>query len=279
MPTFQTEFLTRFTLSPLGWIFGSIQLYILGTHLAWLLPTISPTSTWLVVHLQRSLAGVTGRILLRLVYYAGLPYLALILGVVAPRFLGLSIADWGSSLLSGLKLGLIAFVALAGCVSYYALSTRKFARLAQQGLYADMAGLPVPAGWSLLLVEVVSREAHWAFYRAGIAQLLDDVYAGSVIGLSLVLLELYANPRYRHGLSQAGQAESLFLYVTYAILSTLIYLVTGNLWACIIVHLGITVGTSALLRRLYHGWGDGRLRGWRPWKMTARAAADTRHRG
>ena len=279
MPTFQTDFLTRFTLSPLSWIFGSILLYIIGTHLAWLLKKISPTSTWLVVHLQRSLGGVTGSMLLRLVYFAGLPYLALILGVVAPRFLGVSVADWGPSLLSGLKLGLMAFVAIAGCLSYYAVTPLKLARLEPQGLSAEMASLRVPLGWSLLLVEVVSREAHWAFYRAGIAQLLNDVYAGSFIGLSLVLLELYANPRYRHGLLQAGQAESILLGVTYAVLSTLIYLVTGNLWACIVVHLGITVGTAALLRRLYGEWGDGQLRGWRPWRFTARAAADTRRRG
>ncbi len=279
MPTYSIDFFSQLMFSPLTWVASSILLYIVGSHLAQLLKNLARSSTWLLASLQRSLLGVTGEMVLRLAYFVGLPYLGLILGVVGPRTMGLVDVDWTISILNGIGLGLVAFVAIASCLGYYAYNTRDFARHEQRGLATEMANLQVPFGWSILLVNVVCQEAHWAFYRASLILLLHDVYAGSVIGLGLVLLELYTNPQHRYGLTQAGQAEGILLSIACAILSTLTYLLTGNLWACAIIHLGITVGATALARRLYGGWGEGQLRGWRPWRFTARAAADTRRRG
>lgn len=279
MFTFSTDWLTYLTLSPLAWILGSLLLYVAGSHLTLFLEHLSPSSTWLLAHLRRSLWGITGSMLLRLAYFVGIPYLALILGVVGPRNLGLTIGpDWGSSLSTGIKLGLAAMLAIAVSMGYYAYTTRDFARREQRGLTTETAKLQIRFGWSLVLIDIICQEAHWALYRAGPTLLLNDTYAGSLIGLVLVLLEIYANPRHRYALSQAGQAEYILLNIQCAVVSTVLYLFIGSLWACTIIHLGITVVMAALLGRVYDGWGTSFLRGWRPWRFYARAAADTHRR-
>ena len=125
-----------------------------------------------------------------LLYYAGVPYAAMMLGAADfPAHLGLARLDWPASVGRGVVLGIAAFLGLAG-IAWYSIRS-----LRQMGCEPPPPPLERP-GWTVGLAAFF-QEAHWAFYRVPGILLTGDFLFGTFIGALLAILERVADPRWR----------------------------------------------------------------------------------
>jgi hypothetical protein len=213
----------------------SMLLYIAGSNLAWFYRT-------------RPEGGFAGRIrsraaspyvralyeLGRLVYYVGVPYVALILGWVDLRALGLGYLDWADGLRWTIVLALATWSLLMFVwVPYLRATSNIPVRLNSEVL-----------SWSRRAVEVIYMQAHWAFYRAACILILisffkDDVavYWGTSAGLALIFLEAWADPRVRRSLTHVGQGELALWSAGQAIINTVGFVLTRNVWLLALIQL------------------------------------------
>jgi hypothetical protein len=238
------------------WLGGSFLLSILSTNLAWLFQkyhlgkigdlvsrlTAWPFSPWLLQ-------------IFRLLYYVGVPSAALMWRrVIVEQYLGLSggteaIASeaakwthWARSLGWVAVLGIGTWTLLAlGWWGYRRAATNS----ANQG---QVARVNVPV-WALLR-EAIYHEVHWAFYRnAPIVTLYEygeDVYWGIWAGLAIVILEAILNPAWRKGLADPGKAPAQLMRGSLAIVSSVLFWETPNLWLAMALHLGVSWALVAL---------------------------------
>ncbi len=200
--------------------------------------------------------------LLRLLYYIGVPFAALLWGhdAVVGRLLGLqhldlpalsdeatgaavttNWLDWAYDVgwAAVLGIGVWALLALTWWTYRRALIT------ADEG--GAVAGTSV-SGW-VLLREAAYHEVHWAFYRNA-PTLAWSAYWGVWGGLALVALEATLNPAWRKGLADPQQAPAQLLRGTLAVVSGVLSLLTQNLWLALALHWGISWGLVALVRIL-----------------------------
>jgi hypothetical protein len=249
------------------WLAGSLLLATLWTNLAWLFsPWVEAgrsanDSESLAERIVVQLASwrFAGTLFqgLRLLYHVALPFAALFWGhdAVISRFFGLqrltlpvagalaegvstnaNWLDWSQDIgwAAALGLGSWAMLLAAGWVRRQAL--------ARAGESHSTSRTP---GWETLR-EALYHETHWAFYRnAPIVTL--GVYWGTWAGLALSALEAVLNPTWRRGLSTPGRAAPLVLRAALAVISSLLFLRTQNLWLGILIHWGVASG----LRTLY----------------------------
>lgn len=175
-------------------------------------------------------------------YFAGLPYLAVILGLITPRLLGLkglehvALVDWsgGQPLLElqqaltllGLELLLdtppmlmsgtttiLIFVVVLLCLNYQGMS------------------LTSP---HLSTLTVIYYALHWAFYRAICWSITDDLYLGVVWGSATVIIEAGLS-RWVQGCSLLDQTT--LLHSLMLILTATAFFYTPNLWLLMLLHL------------------------------------------
>ena len=167
-----------------------------------------------------------------LVYYIGVPYVALLRGDLLPSALGLAGLHW----LSDIGLG-IAFAGVS--VALVALTFR----YAGGGSAAPAAyGAPAP------LWRVAALQIHWTFYRAALTQVVGDAYWGAFLSLIPIGLELALNPAWRRRLlaEQAGpEAVRLALLVT----TTAQYVLARNLALLVAAHWLTEIAAAALAPR------------------------------
>lgn len=174
----------------------------------------------------------------RFFYTVGLPYLAVITGLLPPRFLGLKGLETIMALdlngATGQKaVALLLFECLAdgGIVIRLGLATLLLALGLRWGL-TQLGLKPFAARPSML--EILCDGLHWAFYYAIFWMLTDDLYLGVIGGMLWGLLEgaLVAwvqrdDPTYR-----LGKAIILILTAT-------IFFYAPNLWLLWPVHGGL----------------------------------------
>jgi hypothetical protein len=219
-----------YTASPLlFWAFGSALVYVIASYLRWIFRS-SP--------LARSLPGrglvEAGRFL----FFLGFPYLALggwprqpyqgLLSLEDLGLVGLSqrwpVTRWLEAAGTGLAVGLAALLILSVAwlrAGYGPGNTRPH--------------LPRrPAG--VVVVSILYLEAHWAFYRAALGSALDDAYAGVFLGLGLIYLEWGLNPFWRRGWRRQARAAERWLRAALALVIAVVFLLTRNLWVCLVVH-------------------------------------------
>jgi hypothetical protein len=180
----------------------------------------------------------------RFVYYLGVPFLAIVTGLLGADLMGVNGTDWvpqGKSVQGFLwedwarGLGLAATVVLATWGVW--LAGRSLSRRA--GLSAVTPDIPGPA-WERLL-SALYDQMHWAFYRSGPILWLNDPYWGSWAGLALVLLELGLNPAQRWALQSPATAGPTLARLGMAWGSALLFLGTQNLWLTVATHLVLTM--------------------------------------
>ena len=245
------------------WLGGSLLPAILWANLAWFFrkPRFDPIdefvnrlaswpfSPWLLQ-------------VLRLLYYLGVPFAALLWGhdAVVERVLGLkrfdlSISDgnaasaniaanwleWAHDVgwAAALSFGVCALLTLGWWVYRRALNAI--------GEGSAVAGAS-SSGW-VLLREAAYHEVHWAFYRNA-PILAVGAYWGTWIGLGLAVLEAALNPAWRNDLSDPQRAPGLLMRGALGVASTLLYLQTQNLWLALITHWGVSWGLTSLARML-----------------------------
>jgi hypothetical protein len=226
---------------PVVWTLASLTLAVL------VILFVSPA---LLARLHASLGGRLTVQLLRLAYFIGLPYAALLTGSLAPIDLGLTgtggtllgwdVAVWLRSLSVTLTVGLLVLLPNG-------LASWQLARSASGGaLDADDRS----AGG--LVVEAIYAEIHWAFYRTAPLILLENVYVAALIGLGLIGLE-WSVELIRNGLGRAPEERQRWLRrVVLLAVSATLFVLTQNLWLLIALHLVLELTWKAWLGRLVH---------------------------
>lgn len=214
--------------SPLAfWIGGSLLAYVVGANVLWLFRDRLPRGPirWLVQ-------------VARFSFYLILPYLALggwprrphqgLLSLQDMGLVGLSerwpVTRWLEAAGIGLGWGALALALLGlACASANRRDARTWLRFS-------------PSRWWAVLVNVLYLEVHWAFYRGALVVVLDDVYAGSFLGLGLVFLEWTLDPFWRQGWRMESGVAGRWLHAALALVITALFLLTRNLWVCLAIH-------------------------------------------
>lgn len=194
--------------------------------------------------------------LLRLLYYVGLPFAALLWGqdAVIGRLLGLqrfelpitdgatTTANWldwihDAGWAAGLGIGALGLLALGGW-AYRRASTSPDMNGEDVAVGADASG-------RIFLREAAYHELHWAFYRnAPIAAF--GLYWGVWAGLALVGLEAVANPAWRRDVNDPRRAPAQLRRAALAVVSSVLFLYTQNLWLALLLHWISSWGLNAL---------------------------------
>ena len=223
------------------WLGGALGLAVLGANLAWAARHLPDGAA------RDALSRLTAHPLtpylwqtVRLLYYVGLPFAALV---------------WGQDAVIGRWLGLQPFAlfgappdAVGGWLDWVQDAGRAAAQggavwlLAEAGRWAYRRAVPsVPPSPlpSPSLREAVYHEAHWAFYRNAPIMTLG-VYWGAWAGLLLTAAEAWLNPEWRAGLADVARAPAQLLRAGMAVLSTLLFLTTQNIWLAVLLHWAIT---------------------------------------
>jgi hypothetical protein len=226
----------------LDWLFGSVVLYTLATNGLWLALAVSRRlpDRLSPVRLTRFLAAVWPLLYQagRLLFFLGIPYLVLggwprpalqgLLSMQDMGFAGLGgvwpVDRWLDAAGTGAGLGLLALLLL--------LVAWANANHPAEGLRLRF---PPRAWWSVLL-DVVYLEVHWAFYRAALAIALDDLYLAVWLSVGLVFVEWALNPFWRRGWRLAERAAAQWLHAALAVVIAFLFLLTRNLWVCLVVH-------------------------------------------
>jgi len=183
---------------------------------------------------------------LRLVYFSGVPYAALLTGSIAASDMGLigaggsllgwSPAEWLHGVRTALLLGAIVLLPIG-------LASRQIARAGQPlGVDDRSAGA--------VIVDAIYAEIHWAFYRAAPLILLSDVYAAVLFGVLLVGVE-WIVVLIRNGLSPSPEERQSWLRrAALLALSAALFALTQNVWLAIVTHSVVELAWKVWLRRL-----------------------------
>jgi hypothetical protein len=194
---------------------------------------------------------------LRFVYYIGLPYVALILGVVPGRYLGLIRPDrlrepasgststflgqvrdylsvvalgWLPDL--GTIAGLGAILMLFLGVTWLGYShLRDVVRTESRASRASRRGNKGPGA-----VSVIYQAVHWSFYRSAVWLLADNLYLGVVGGIVLVGAEWLLDPGWISRLHRAQTRDFLLVDTSVLIATSVIFFFVPNLWLLLPIH-------------------------------------------
>jgi hypothetical protein len=204
----------------------SVILYALFTNLAWInrQPHYGRVGRLLAWGKKSRLTRV-GSELARWIYFLATPWLVLMLGYGTMRTLGI----WGMDWLEGSPY--FAFLSL-GALLVLVWVWRPYIR-AEHANSLDESGW----NWARHIVEGIYQEAHWAFYRCGPILWLNDFYWGSFFGLAIALIENWSNPAMRESVHVVAGADAPLWKVSLAIVSTIIFIFTQNVWYCLVIHL------------------------------------------
>jgi hypothetical protein len=210
--------------------------------------------------------------LLRLLYYVGIPFAALVWGqdAVVSRLMGLqplvlpgqegleagataaNWQNWARDVGWAVGLGVAAWVllSLGRWVSFRATRPHPPEE--------DRA----PSGW-VSLRESAYHEVHWAFYRNAPLLTLQDYawgsYWGVWAGLGIAALEALFNPAWRRDVGDPHRAFHALTPAAMAVVSSVLYLRTENLWLAIAMHGGVTWGLTLLTHVLLAPTGQREL--------------------
>ena len=247
------------------WLGGSLLLAVLWANLSWFFR--QPRSGAAGEFVARLIAWRFSPWLLqllRLLYYIGVPFAALLWGhdAVVGRLLGLQPLNLNLSIAGGEEANAsiaanwldwthdVGWAATLGIAAggVLALGWWAYRRAMVVAGEEDVVTGANNSGW-VLLREAAYHEAHWAFYRNA-PSLAVGTYWGVWTGLALVALEAALNPGWRKNLADPQRAPGPLMRGALAIVSSVLFLLTENLWLALALHWGISWGLAALARAL-----------------------------
>lgn len=167
---------------------------------------------------------------LRFGFYLGAPFVALLLGWIDVRAMGLGQVDWAEGLRWAIVILLAAWLLLMVIWLPYLRAT------------ADVFAAPnAHLSFARRIVELIYMQAHWAFYRAAMIVFFqgvipDALYWGAAFGLALIYLEAFTNPRIRRQLARLGEADSVVWNAGQGIINALAFIVTRNFYLLVLIH-------------------------------------------
>lgn len=214
------------------WIAASVLLSALTNSLAWRYrwPARRSLTLW----------REAGRFL----YFVGLPYVALLGGLIPSTQAGLVNCQWLRDLTLALPLGLGAFLVL--------LLIRAWARRQAQTAPGSVAPEEPPPSFGATLRESTYQEIHWAFYRSAPLLAASERAQGIALGLGIVALEAWLDPAWRARWRHPGQASTALRTASLAVILAAILGVTGNLWLTLGLHLAV----ESAIQRVWPGRTD-----------------------
>jgi hypothetical protein len=180
-------------------------------------------------------------------YFVGLPYLALITGLLPAHLLGLKGLEH-FLVLTATDLGQAAMLWLGECLvdvgpmlgaGLVALAIGGGVTWGLSRAGVGLATAPVSAGQSLY------QTIHWAFYWAIFWLITGDLYLGVVLGSAWVILEEGLIARLQTGPLLAISPLSLKLLVL--LLTSAIFFYRPNVWLLWPIHLALTKTVSKYL--------------------------------
>jgi hypothetical protein len=241
------------------WLGGSLFLAVLSANIGWYFRRPRPGTIGEAV--TRVVSWPYSPVLLqilRLLFYVGLPFAALLWGHDAvtrgllglqpfalPGFGGLAAGgalttnwlDWARDIGWAVAVG-------AGGWTLLAIGWWAYRRALTSAGIGDEAARIGPSGW-VLLREAAYHEAHWAFCRNAPVLTLGG-YWGIWVGLALVGVEALLNPAWRQGMTEANQAPPQLMRVALAVISSVLFLQSENLWLALAVHFAVSLGMARL---------------------------------
>jgi hypothetical protein len=200
----------------------------------------------------------------RFAYFIGLPYVALILGVLPARYLGLVglnrlqarqsfpsgfehlseparflaqirnnvsliVLDWLPDVGKLASLVLVALVLLGVAWLGYGYFRWRFLSGLRRVSTFQMKGYPS-------LVQVVYQAVHWSFYRGAVWLLADDLYLGVVGGMVLVGVEWMLDAGWLHQVQDPLAGEPPRIDASILVATSSIFLFVPNLWLLLPAH-------------------------------------------
>ena len=197
----------------------------------------------------------------RFFYWVGLPYLALISGILPPRFLGLKgLENFVSTSLTGdfsaeLQKA-VTVMLLEGLVDINVmLGVGLAALLILTGIRLGLAqlGLELGAGYHASVLDTVYDSLHWAFYRAIFWVITGDLYLGVVWGAAWQLLEWSLSAWVQK--NWPAQKQHFLTNTIILVLTSTIFFYSPNLWLLWPVHLAlVAIVTLRLHREMVGGY-------------------------
>ena len=222
----------------LPWVLASTAFYALATILlAMVWRHTSPQNR--LFTLAHSGGGTAAAWLMWMIWLIGPGYVALLVGVLSPRLMGLSQIDLGT----GLGLGALFATLSVGVLLAAGLTYR---RTRYTG--SPYASLGQAVGTSVRLVlESGALQWHWAFYRSAIIAaaagmgLSSPVYWGAWLAVGWICLEGALSPFLWRDLRTPGLAEIRMLRGVLLFATTVVYLLSRNFWLAWALHALIVV--------------------------------------
>ena len=195
---------------------------------------------------------------LRFVYYVGLPYVALILGVVPGRYLGLvgpgrlreptlgPTPTFVAQIRDHLSLVFLTWLPDVGTIVGLGVVVVLFLGVTWLG-YAYLRGVVIPGvrvnPASLRdrkdhrVVRVIYLAVHWSFYRGAVWLLTDDLYLGVVGGILLVAAEWMLDSGWVAGVRLVQSRDFLLVDASVLVATSVIFFFVPNLWLLLPIHM------------------------------------------
>ena len=222
----------------LPWILASTACYGLATTLLALFwRHTSPRNRLFAI--ANSAGGAAVGWLVWMIWLIGPGYVALLLGLLSPRLMGLSQIDLGT----GLGLGALFATLSLGVLLAAGLTYR---RTRHTGSPYFSPGHAVGASIRLIL-ESGALQWHWAFYRSAIIavaagmRLSSPVYWGAWLAVGWICLEGALSPFLWRDLRTSSKAEIRMLRGVLLFATTVVYLLSRNFWLAWALHALVTV--------------------------------------
>jgi hypothetical protein len=167
----------------------------------------------------------------RFLYFVGLPYVALLSGLIPATEIGLVNREWLRDLTLSLPLGLGALLIL--------MLLRALAMWREKTAPGGAAPSEPPSPFWTRLRESVYQEIHWAFYRSAPLLVLEERAQGIALGLGIVALEAWLDPAWRERWRHPPLASTALRTAGLTVLMAVIFGMTGNLWITLGLHLAV----------------------------------------
>jgi len=222
--------LARLVFSPENlwlWVATSVLLSAVVNSLAWRYHSLAGNGTRPLLQWSLSFVREGGRFL----YFVGLPYTALVGGLIPSTQVGLANLAWLRDLTLSLPLGLGTFLVL--------LLLRACVLWREKNAPGGLISREPPHSFGVTLRESVYQEIHWAFYRSAPLLTMDDRGQGMALGLGIAALEAWLNPAWRALWRHPNRAPVALRTAWLAVLMAVVFGVTGNLWVTIGLHVAV----------------------------------------
>ncbi len=234
----------------LAWLAVSMMLYAAATNLAWAARSGTTPGWW-----PAWAASARAEAVAFAGYMLGVPVLAVWMRVpgLHAANLGLPMPDAPpGSAGDGIAWASVAAVA-AGSVAAWAMVAggRWWYHVHADGARRLAFRMPEPALAGHLALAALWQEAHWAFFRAGALSLGLGGHrtAGVFLALGLLGIEAWMNPATRAAIHDVDALAERARHASLAVLSALLFVLTGNTLACLAGHLitGLALAACGLV--------------------------------